>query len=68
MRRIVMIERIQLSKEAVAERAYELYLQGGSQPGRDVEDWVRAEKELSGAVVVGSVKAKATQARRTETN
>ena len=63
-----MIERIQLSKEAVAERAYELYLQGGSQPGRDIEDWVRAEKELSGEVVVGSVKAKTAQVGRSTSN
>jgi hypothetical protein len=42
-----MIERKEPSKEDVAHRAYELYTQRGCQPGRDVEDWIRAEKELS---------------------
>ena len=32
--------------EAVARRAYELYLDRGAEPGRDMEDWLRAEAEL----------------------
>jgi hypothetical protein len=32
--------------EAIARRAYELYLERGAEPGRDVEDWLRAETEL----------------------
>ena len=39
-----MIERKELSKEDIAHRAYELYMQRGGEPGKDVEDWVRAEK------------------------
>src|SRR2546425_4191414 len=35
------------SGEEIARRAHELYLQRGGEHGKDVEDWVRAEKELS---------------------
>lgn len=36
----------QPTPEAIARRAYELYLARGRAPGRDVEDWLRAEREL----------------------
>jgi hypothetical protein len=32
--------------EAIAARAYELYEESGRPTGRDVEFWLRAEKEL----------------------
>lgn len=32
--------------EAIARRAYELYLSSGSPAGRDVEFWLEAEKQL----------------------
>ena len=51
-----MIERKELSKKDVAHRAYELYTQRGCAPGKDIEDWVRAEKELASEVVVGPAK------------
>jgi hypothetical protein len=35
------------SVEATAKRAYELYLARGGEHGRDAEDWLRAEAELS---------------------
>ena len=63
-----MIERRELSKKEIAQRAYELYVQRGSGPGKDVEDWVRAEQELSGKVAVGPVKAKIAQAGRNQPN
>jgi uncharacterized protein YndB with AHSA1/START domain len=34
--------------EQIARRAYELYLERGEKPGDEREDWLRAEKELSG--------------------
>lgn len=34
--------------ERIARRAYELYDQRGRQEGRDVEDWMNAEKQLAG--------------------
>jgi hypothetical protein len=33
--------------EDIAKRAYELYLQRGSLPGYEVDDWLQAEAELS---------------------
>jgi hypothetical protein len=30
----------------IERRAYELYLDRGSEPGHDFEDWLRAEREL----------------------
>jgi len=32
--------------EAVARRAYQLYLERGGDPGHDFEDWLQAEREL----------------------
>ena len=42
-----MIERIGLSQEDIAQRAYDLYVERGRESGKDVEDWVKAEKELT---------------------
>jgi len=30
----------------IRRRAYEIYLAGGSLPGRELDDWLRAEHEL----------------------
>ena len=30
----------------IRRRAYEIYLEGGSLPGRELDDWLRAEREL----------------------
>jgi hypothetical protein len=32
--------------DAIARRAYELYLSRGSEPGHEMEDWLQAEAEL----------------------
>jgi hypothetical protein len=37
------------TQEAIAKRAYELYLQRGSEAGYEVEDWLSAEAELTAA-------------------
>jgi hypothetical protein len=34
----------------IAQRAYELYEQRGRQDGWDLEDWLKAERELGGAI------------------
>ena len=34
------------SREQIAARAYELYLQRGAEDGHDLEDWLLAEEEL----------------------
>jgi len=46
-----MIECKGLSRGDIAHRAYDLYTQRGCEPGKDIEDWVRAEKELASEVV-----------------
>ena len=35
--------------DAIAKRAYELYLQRGSVSGHELDDWLEAEAELSSA-------------------
>ena len=42
-----MIELRESAKDDIYHRAYALYLIRGCEQGRDVEDWVRAEKALS---------------------
>lgn len=37
----------------IARRADDLYLARGCEPGRDVDDWMQAERELRGQVVSG---------------
>jgi Protein of unknown function (DUF2934) len=56
-----MIVRRELSKEDIAHRAYELYTQRGSEPGKDVEDWVSAEEQLSVEPGFASARARAAQ-------
>ena len=58
---VAMIERKELpKKEDIAHRAYELYTKRGCKPGKDVEDWVRAEKELGAESDITPVKSRAT--------
>jgi hypothetical protein len=33
-------------EQEIRTRAYEIYLQRGTQPGYEVEDWLQAEREL----------------------
>jgi Protein of unknown function (DUF2934) len=47
-----MVEHREASKEAIARRAHELYVERGYENGREVEDWLKAEQELSGNPVV----------------
>lgn len=35
-------------RDAIAARAYELYLPRGGADGRDFDDWLQAEQELRG--------------------
>ena len=42
--------RIGVSRDRVAERAYELYCEGGCEDGHDLEHWLQAEAELAQAV------------------
>lgn len=33
-------------KEQIRRRAYELYVERGSQPGGEIDDWLQAEQEI----------------------
>ena len=35
-------------EDKIRRRAYELYVERGGGPGRDIEDWLQAERELTG--------------------
>ena len=37
-------------EQEIRNRAYEIYLQRGAQPGYELEDWLQAERELSNKV------------------
>ena len=37
--------------EEIRRRAYEIYLERGEQPGRDLDDWLQAERELQRGVL-----------------
>jgi hypothetical protein len=39
---------LQPTYEAVCQRAFQLWEEGGCQPGNDLENWLRAERELLG--------------------
>jgi hypothetical protein len=39
-------------EEEIKRRAYEIYLERGEEPGRDVEDWLQAERELASHEIV----------------
>ncbi len=37
--------------EEIRRRAYEIYLERGEQPGRELDDWLQAERELKRGVL-----------------
>ena len=37
--------------EDIRRRAYEIYLERGSEPGRELDDWLQAERELERGVL-----------------
>jgi len=37
--------------EEIRRRAYEIYLERGQQPGRELDDWLQAERELERGVL-----------------
>jgi len=39
-------ETVELSREEIAERAFAIHLKQGAEHGRDLEDWLQAEREL----------------------
>jgi DUF2934 family protein len=57
-----MMERQEVLRDGIARRAYEIYVQRGGENGRDVEDWLRAEKEIRGKAADVPAKSKAATA------
>jgi hypothetical protein len=57
-----MNERGESSKEEITHLAYGLYLERGCEPGRDIEDWLKAEKVLRNGADLQVGKTKAAQA------
>ena len=37
-------------EQEIGNRAYEIYMQRGGQPGHELEDWLRAERELTNQI------------------
>jgi Protein of unknown function (DUF2934) len=59
-----MTENRQPTAEEITHRAYSLYLERGGEDGKDVQDWVKAEQELTDAPVAESSKPRAAQVTR----
>jgi hypothetical protein len=57
-----MTELGQPSRTEISRRAYALYLLRGCEGGKDVEDWLTAEKELSDESTASKAKAKIARA------
>ena len=55
-------------KDGIARRAYEIYVQRGGENGQDVEDWLKAEKEISGKTADAPEKVRAAAAGSGSTN
>lgn len=43
-----------ITREAISIRAYQLFLERGGEPGKEDEDWLKAEQELLAAGPEGS--------------
>ena len=57
-----MVERQEGLRDGIARRAYEIYVQRGGQNGQDVQDWLRAEQEISGKAADVPAKSRAAAA------
>jgi hypothetical protein len=57
----------QPEQDEIARRAYELYLQRGSVPGHETDDWLQAEAELSAAAGQSEDRESPSPTRRPET-
>ena len=42
-----IVLRVALSEHEIRGRAYEIYVARGAQPGRELDDWLQAERELT---------------------
>ncbi len=42
-------QRQQPSEDEIRVRAYQIFVERGAAPGHDLDDWLRAERELTGS-------------------
>jgi hypothetical protein len=54
------------SEDQVRQRAYEIYLARGCEHGRDLEDWLEAERQLSGSGEQRAPRSRSAVAGRTD--
>jgi hypothetical protein len=45
---------VSVPKDKIAEKAYEIFKSRGGTPGRDLDDWLQAEKELARSHMKGT--------------
>jgi Protein of unknown function (DUF2934) len=62
---VAMTQRREPSTEEISKQAYNLYIQRGGEHGKDIEDWIRAEEELSAELIVAPAKTRAARAGQT---
>lgn len=48
------------AEETIRRRAYEIYCERGRQPGSEIEDWLRAEREVVGGSSRTDAQSRAT--------
>ncbi|HEX3696845.1 MAG TPA: DUF2934 domain-containing protein [Polyangia bacterium] len=53
------------NSEAIAKRAYELFLQRGSIPGFELDDWLQAEAELVSMAAIKKTSVNGKTSRQT---
>jgi hypothetical protein len=52
-----------MDRDRVAQRAYELYMARGCADGQDVDDWLSAERELTGSPVAAEANDRSDEPR-----
>lgn len=55
-------------KDRIAQRAYEIFKSRGGKSGRDLDDWLQAEKELARSEMTGSTIPFQTRKNRNSNN
>ncbi len=52
---------LELTEELIRVRAYQFYEERGCEDGQDLEDWLRAETEITGKKPAAAAEAKDTK-------
>lgn len=62
------METLTVSKNVIAERAFEIFKSRGGKHGSDLDDWLHAEKELSRSGLRGTSDSFQTKKNRNSNN